>query len=89
MFPTGSFMHHNPPSVSISHVQRTSLQCSLVACTITHLTPFPPHTWPISMSIYIIPLISTLKMEAAWSSEMLVSQPYYMVQQPRKQWIIS
>jgi hypothetical protein len=75
MHPIGSFLHYNSPCIcfSLGPVQGTFLQHVLLAYIITHLTPTPPHTWPISMSSFHSPHTSTLKMEAAQSSNMLVS----------------
>jgi len=45
----------------------------LLACTITHLIPTPPHTLPTSMSTFCSLCTSNLKMEVAWSSKTFVS----------------
>jgi hypothetical protein len=51
----------------------TFLTCFLLAPTLTHLTPIPPHILSTSMSNFPSPHTSTLKIEAAQSSETLIS----------------
>jgi len=75
MLPIGSFLHYNPPCISFSwdSVQGTFIQRFLLAHTVTHLTPTPPHILLTSMFTSHFPCTLTLKIEAAWSSKMFVS----------------
>jgi len=74
MLPVGSFLHYIPPCIflSLGSVQSTLLRCFLSAHTIIHLIPIP-----LIPSLYLYTFLftthtSTMKMEGAWSSEMLV-----------------
>jgi len=51
MLPIRSSLHYNPPTnlCFLGPVHSTSL-CFLLDHTTTHLTPTPPHTWPMPMS---------------------------------------
>jgi len=71
----GSFLQYDAPCIvlCLNPVQATSLQHFLLAHTVTHLTPTPPHTWPILHPLPIHLALTTMKMEAAQSSRTLVS----------------
>jgi hypothetical protein len=59
-------------SFIVGPVQGTFLLHFLLACTLTCHTP-GPHTLPVFMSTFCSPCPSTVKIEAAWPCEVLVS----------------